>query len=189
MNHLLAENRLPSGQSLQLVQGDLTSESSDAILNAANASLTHGAGVAGAIRRAAGPSLQRESDAWVRNRGPVTHDRPAWTSGGCLPCRIVIHTVGPVWGEGGEEIKPANAVGRSLLTADSLGLASISFPAISTGIFGFPKETAGKGLLRSILDFFTYRNSGLETVRLVLFDDETLTAFQKAWHDHFGTES
>lgn len=158
VNHLLAENRLASGRNLQLVQGDLTSKSSDAIVNAANATLQHGAGVAGAIRRVAGPKLQCESDAWGRSHGPVSHDRPAWTSGGRLPCRIVIHAVGPVWGEGSEEKKYANAVGGSLPTADSLGLASISFPAISTGIFGFPKETAGKGLLRSILDFSTNRN-------------------------------
>jgi len=189
VNTLLDETHLPAGQILQLVQGDLTAEASDAIVNAANAHLQHGAGVAGAIRRGGGPAIQAESDTWVQAHGPLTHDRPAWTSGGHLPCRYVIHAVGPVWGEGREDEKLAAAVRGSLQAADGLKLMSISFPAISTGIFGFPKERAGQVMLAAIREYFSSGGSSLQTVRLVLFDDETLSAFRKVWHDHFGPKS
>lgn len=144
MNCLLDETVLPSGQTLQFVQGDITAESTDAIVNAANKHLQHGAGVAGAILRRGGQVIQRESDAWIQAHGNVSHAAPAWTSGGNLACRIVIHAVGPVWGDGDEEKKLANAIIGSLRLADELGLHSIAFPAISTGIFGFPKERGGR---------------------------------------------
>jgi len=145
VNTVLAETVLASGQIFQLVQGDITAETTDAIVNAANRALRHGAGVAGAILRRGGEVIQQESDAWVREHGPVSHAEPAWTSGGALPCRYVIHAVGPVWGDaqkpgagGDEDAKLAAAVTGSLSVAESLGLKSISLPAISTGVFGFP---------------------------------------------------
>lgn len=125
---------------LQLVEGDITTAKVDAIVNAANAHLQHGGGVAGIISRKGGPVIQRESDLWVREHGSVRHAEPAVTSGGSLPCRYVLHAVGPVWGEGDEDRKLAEAVTGSLRAADQLELTSIAFPAISTGIFGFPKE-------------------------------------------------
>ena len=185
MNSLLNEIVLPSGQTIQLVQGDITVETTDAIVNAANAHLQHGAGVAGAILLKGGQVIQRESEAWVRMHGPVSHAAPAWTSGGNLPCRIVIHAVGPVWGDGEEDSKLANAVSGCLRVADELGLSSIAFPAISTGIFGFPKERAADVMLASIREYLV-NASGIGLVRLVLFDASTITAFEKAWHDHFG---
>src|SRR5688572_10003455 len=105
MNIVLKEFLFPSGQRLQIVQGDLTQENVDAIVNAANARLQHGGGVAAAISRRGGPQILAESDAWVRQHGPVTHTAPAHTGAGSLPCCIIIHAVGPVWGEGNEDHK------------------------------------------------------------------------------------
>jgi O-acetyl-ADP-ribose deacetylase (regulator of RNase III) len=178
MNQIIKESRLPSGQVLQIVQGDLTQESVDAIVNAANQVLQHGGGVAGAIVRRGGAEIQAESDAWVRQHGPVTHAEPACTTAGALPCRYVIHAVGPVWGEGDEDRKLAAAVTGSLRLADRLGLASIALPAISTGIFGFPKERAAALILSAIRDYFQGQaDSGLKQVRLTLFDQEMVQTF------------
>jgi O-acetyl-ADP-ribose deacetylase (regulator of RNase III) len=195
VNRLLIETILPSGQTVQLVQGDITAEETDAIVNAANKYLMHGAGVAGAIVRRGGPIIQQESDAWVQNHGPVSHAEPAWTSGGNLQCQTVIHAVGPVWSApqkaGAEEDEDANlaaAVTGALRLADELGLASIAFPAISTGIYGFPKERAAGVMFKSIRDYLE-KPSGIKLIRLVLNDSLTITAFMAVWHDHFHTKS
>jgi len=189
VNTLLIETKLASGQPLQLVQGDITIETTDAIVNAANERLQHEGGVAWSISRRGGPAVQAESDAWVQSHGLVRHDAPAWTSGGNLPCRYVIHAVGPVWGETEEaEAKLAAAVTGSLRAADELGLESISMPAISTGIFGFPKERAARIILSAIQKYFE-TPSGLKLVRVVLLDAGTAGIFEKVWHDHFGAES
>ena len=182
MNTVEKERALPPGCTLQLVQGDITAEAVDAIVNAANQHLQHGGGLARAICACGGPTVQQESDAWVRARGPVTHDHPAWTSGGDLAAKYVIHAVGPVWGSGDEDVKLAAAVSGALRTADELGLASIALPAISTGIFGFPVEQAAKVTLTAIHDFLLEdRQTGLKLVRIVLFDDATMRAFIKIW--------
>jgi O-acetyl-ADP-ribose deacetylase (regulator of RNase III) len=177
----LAERVLPSSQILQIVRGDLTVETTDAIVNAANEHLMHGGGVAGAIARAGGHVIQEESDAWVREHGPVPHAHPAWTSGGRLPARYIIHAVGPVWGEGGEEEKLAAAINGSLQVADQLKLESISFPAISAGIFGFPKKEAARVILSAVRAYLSQDRSGIKRVRLVLFDEPTIEAFRAAW--------
>jgi len=154
----------------------------DAIVNAANAYLQHGAGVAGAIVRRGGETIQRESDAWVREHGPVPHAEPAYTSAGNLPCRYVIHAVGPVWGDGDEDAKLTQAVRGSLRLAEQLGLSSIALPAISTGIFGFPKERAAGVILAVIRDYFSKNPaSGLKQVRLVLYDAPTIAVFVNVW--------
>lgn len=194
MNRVVREISLDSGAILQLVEGDLTEETVEAIVNAANRHLQHGGGVAGAISRRGGPEIQAESDAWVRQHGPVSHDQPAYTSGGWLPCRYVIHAVGPVWGAGNEDAKLAAAVGGSLRRAEELGLASIAFPAISTGIFGFPKERAAWILLEAIGQHCAAgRGSGpassLRTVRLTLIDQPMLQAFSDVWDDYFRSQS
>ncbi len=182
MNTVRCERTLSGGQILQIVSGDITAETSDAIVNAANEYLQHGGGVAGAILRRGGATIQQESDAWVRKHGRVSHAHPAWTSGGKLPAKYVIHAVGPVWGEGDEDGKLADAIRGSLQTADQLGLSSISLPAISTGIFGFPKERAAPIILSTIEDYFLHHESGLKVIRLVLFDKATLQAFLAAWN-------
>ncbi|RPI29227.1 MAG: macro domain-containing protein [Chloroflexota bacterium] len=182
MDHLLVEHVFPSGQRLQIVQGDLTQEKVDAIVNAANRHLQHGGGVAWAIVKRGGPRIQEESDDWVHNHGPVSHAEPAYTGGGSLPCRYVIHAVGPVWGEGDEDRKLEAAVTGSLRLAARLELTSIAFPAISTGIFGFPKERAAGVMYAAIQDYFDQNpQSGLKLVRLTLFDRPTIDAFLKVW--------
>jgi O-acetyl-ADP-ribose deacetylase len=181
MSTLLAEKILPTGQSLQITQGDLTLEDVDAIVNAANEHLQHGGGVAWSIVRRGGDVIQQESDAWIRKHGPVPHSRPAWTSGGSLPSRFVIHAVGPVWGDGDEDRKLADAVSGSLRMADELKCKSIAFPAISTGIFGFPKDRAAGIMFKTIEDYFAGNPSRLKLVRLVLWDDETVKVFLSNW--------
>ena len=178
MNTVLKERTLPTDQTIQIVQGDITTEEVDAIVNAANENLQHGGGVAWAISRRGGPVIQQESDEWVRTKGTVGHAHPAWTSGGLLAAKYVIHAVGPVWGVEEEDIKLAEAVSGSLHVADELGLESIAFPAISTGIFGFPKERAAKVIFEAIEAYFSKTtSSGIKIVKLVLFDQSTIDAF------------
>jgi O-acetyl-ADP-ribose deacetylase (regulator of RNase III) len=182
MNTILREKTLVGGQKLEIAQGDITTEQVDAIVNAANAQLQHGGGVAWAISRSGGEAIQRESNAWVREHGSVSHAEPAYTSGGKLPCKYIIHAVGPVWGENNEDNKLAAAVSGSLRRADELKLESIAFPAISTGIFGFPKERAAKIIFTEIEKYFVENDkSGINLVRITLFDQPTIEAFLSEW--------
>jgi O-acetyl-ADP-ribose deacetylase (regulator of RNase III) len=185
MNTVLVEKNLPSGQTIQIVQGDITIEEVEAIVNAANEHLQHGGGVAWAISKKGGSTIQTESDEWIRQHGPVAHAHPAWTSGGDLPAKYVIHAVGPVWGDGDEDQKLLHAVFGSLRVADELNCVSIAMPAISTGIFGFPKERAAKIILTAIEDYFDSKPSGLLFVKLVLFDQDIVNVFLKTWHDRW----
>jgi O-acetyl-ADP-ribose deacetylase (regulator of RNase III) len=178
MNQTLRQKSLLSGGELQIVQGDITQEAVDAIVNAANSQLQHGGGVAGVIVRKGGREIQQESNAWIQEHGPVSHAEPAYTSAGRLPCRYVIHAVGPVWGYGDEDTKLSAAVSGSLKLADALELESISLPAISTGIFGFPKERAAKIIFETIARYFLdHPESDLMQVRLTLFDQATVDVF------------
>lgn len=182
MSAMLREIQLPGGQKLQIAQGDLTQEHVDAIVNAANEHLMHGGGVAAAISQRGGPQIQVESSAWVAEHGLVSHAEPAYTGAGRLPCKYVIHAVGPVWGEGDEDRKLAAAVNGSLQLASRLELVSIAFPAISTGIFGFPKERAARIILVAIRDYLASQpDSSLKLVRLTLYDQPTTEAFLRAW--------
>jgi O-acetyl-ADP-ribose deacetylase (regulator of RNase III) len=185
MNTILREKTLPSDQTLQIVQGDITREEVDAIVNAANERLQHGGGVAWAISHQGGSAIQRESDLWIRQHGIVSHTHPAWTSGGNLPAKYVIHAVGPVWGDGDEDRKLADAITGSLRVADELKCSSIAMPAISTGIFGFPKERAAGITFSCIEEYFENNGSELHMVKLVLYDHPTVDAFIKQWRmDH-----
>jgi len=186
MNTVLAERRLPSNQTIQLVQGDITIEEVDAIVNAANEHLQHGGGVAWAISKKGGAAIQKESDDWVRQHGPVPHSHPAWTSGGLLPASYVIHAVGPFWGDGDEDNKLESAVTGSLRVADELKCASMALPAISTGIFGFPKDRAAGIIFSAIENFLAGNPSNLKVVKLVLFDQATVDVFVKSWRDKWG---
>ena len=187
MNTVLAEREFPTGQTIQIVQGDITSEEVDAIVNAANERLQHGGGVAWAISKKGGPAIQEESDEWVRNHGSVTHPRPGWTSGGRLPVKYIVHAVGPVWGEGEEDRKLFEAVTGSLRLADELQCSSVAMPAISTGIFGFPKDRAAEIIFSSIEIFFSdHVDSRPNLVKLVLFDQSTAVAFLKVWRSRWG---
>jgi len=189
MNTVLAERTLRSNQIIQVVQGDITIEELDAIVNAANQHLQHGGGVARTISKKGGPAIQKESDAWIRQHGPVPHSHPAWTSGGRLPAKYVIHAVGPVWGDGDEDKKLSDAVTGSLRMADELKCSSIALPAISTGIFGFPKERAAAIILADIEKYFLGNpSSRVKIVKLVLFDRPTMDVFLKTWHDKWGQQ-
>jgi len=167
--------------------GGITIEEVDAIVNAANEQLAHGGGVAWAISKKGGPKIQEESDAWVRKHGPVSHAHPAWTSGGHLPAKYVIHAVGPVWGETSDDDKNlSDAITGSLQMADELKCKSISMPAISTGIFGFPKDRAAGIIFKAVAVYFEEnKNSSLKQVRIVLFDQPTIEAFQSVWKTSF----
>lgn len=186
MNTVLVERVLPTGQIIQIVQGDITTEEVDAIVNAANENLQHGGGVAWAISRKGGGAIQSESDDWIRQRGPVSHSHPAWTSGGRLPSKFVIHAVGPVWGDGDEDNKLELAVTGSLRVADELYCSSIALPAISTGIFGFPKDRAAGIIFSAIEKYFESNLSKLKVVKLVLFDQSSVDVFVKSWKDKWG---
>ncbi len=182
MNNTVREHTFITGHKLQIAQGDITAEATEAIVNAANRYLEHGAGVAGAIVRKGGLQIQSESREWVRAHGLVEHDQPAYTHAGNLACRYVIHAVGPVWGEGDEPNKLAAAVHASLEVAERLGLASIAFPAISTGIFGFPRDEAVRVMLSTIRGWVADNpEGGLKLIDLVLYDQETLDIFTATW--------
>lgn len=184
MNQIITRHDFDPHRCCLLVQGDITEEQVDAIVNAANNRLRHGGGVAGAIVRRGGYEIQTESDAWVRAHGAVPHERPAVTGAGRLPCKAVIHAVGPVWGEGDEDAKLRSAVLGALGTAEERGFASIALPAISTGIFGFPKERGARVIFQAIENYArTHPNSSLREVRVIILDNSTLEAFQKEF-DH-----
>lgn len=161
---------------IRLVQGDITERDTDAIVNAANSHLQHGGGVAGAIVRKGGQIIQDESD--KIGFTPVGH--AVLTSAGRLSAKFVIHAVGPRIGEGDEENKLKNAVVNSLLLASEKGLQSISMPAISSGIFGFPKDRCAKILVRESVAFLKKQTkSSLKVVEFCIYDDLTLDYFKK----------
>lgn len=179
---VLFEFSPPSGQTLRIVQGDLTDERVDAIVNAANEHLAHGGGVAGAIVRKGGRIIQDESTAWVQEHGPVRTGTAAITSAGRLPAKKVIHAVGPVWrgGESGEEEKLADAVRSALALASEHGLVSISLPAISSGIFGFPKKLCAQVILKAARNFFhRHPDTPIKEINLVNIDRLTADIFAR----------
>lgn len=186
MNMVLAEHIFSTGQTIQIVQGDITIEHVDAIVNAANDRLQHGGGVAWAISQKGGPTIQKESDEWIRQNGPVPHSHPAWTSGGHLPAKYVIHAVGPVWREGDEDQKLSKTVTGSLRVADELKCTSIALPAISTGIYGFPKDRAARIILTAIEEYFRINASAVSTIKLVLFDQPTVDVFLQSLEETWG---
>jgi O-acetyl-ADP-ribose deacetylase (regulator of RNase III) len=165
---------------LELLQGDITVLDTDAIVNAANENLAHGGGVAGAISRQGGPEVQRESDAWVRQHGQVPTGSAAITGGGRLPAKYIIHAVGPVY-DGTPRSAPllASAMRSSLSLADQHHLKSIAFPAISTGIFGYPLEEAARVMLAATVAYLE-GETGLERVVFCLYGQQAFDAFAEA---------
>jgi O-acetyl-ADP-ribose deacetylase (regulator of RNase III) len=189
MNMTVCSVHLDGDHQIELVQGNITEEHVDAIVNAANTYLVHGGGVAGAIVRAGGLTIQQQSSEWVRVHGPVSHRSPAYTRGGNMPCHYVIHAVGPIWGEGGETHKLSDAVLGSLELGEKMGLASLAFPAISTGIYQFPVPLAAKVILQSIHQYFMAApQSNLKRIRIVLLDDMTFHDFEPAFYAEFHSE-
>jgi len=158
---------------LSLIEGDITEQATDAIVNAANDQLILGGGVAGAIRRKGGPKIQQECD----EIGGTYVGGAVLTSGGDLKAKHVIHAVGPQMGEGDEDAKLKNATVNSLKVADENHLTSITFPAISTGIFGFPMARCAEIMLTSTIDYLSSSKTGLELVLFCLYGKEALDIF------------
>jgi O-acetyl-ADP-ribose deacetylase len=184
MNEVIRDQRLPTGQQIRLVRGDLTEERVDAIVNAANSHLAHAGGVAAAIVRKGGAVIQQESD----RLAPVPVGEVAVTGGGALPARHVIHAVGPRWGEGDEEEKLRRAAANSLARAEELGCAGIALPAISAGIFGFPKERCAQILVQAALDFCAaHPESALREIRFTLYDAPTAASFEEEFDRRWGS--
>ena len=158
---------------IELIQGDITESDTDAIVNAANDRLILGAGVAGAIHTQGGPSIQEECNAI----GHCPVGEAVITGGGNLNARHVIHAVGPRQGEGDEEAKLKNATLNSLKVADQNNLKSITFPAISTGIFGFPLDACARIMLTTAKEYLT-GTTNIERVVFALFDNKSFKTFE-----------
>jgi len=161
------------GAAIEIHAGDITQLDVDAIVNAANSQLVLGAGVAGAIRTKGGPSIQEECNAI----GHCPVGGAVITGGGDLKARHVIHGVGPRQGEGDEEAKLKNATLNSLKVADQNNLESITFPAISTGIFGFPLDACARIMLTTVKKYLTGPTQ-IKRVVFALFDDKSLKMFE-----------
>lgn len=172
---VLAEKTV-AGCVVEVVLGDLTAEKVDAVVNAANSHLAHGGGLAGAIVRRGGPSIQAESD----RLAPVAVGGAAVTGAGDLPARWVVHAVGPRWGEGEEEVKLRRAVRSALDAAADAGARSVGLPAISTGIFGYPLDEGTRAIVDAALGWLETGTSRLDRLRLVALDRGTAEAFAAA---------
>ncbi len=162
---------------VELVQGDITTQDTDAIVNAANASLRGGGGVDGAIHRAGGPQILEE----CKTIGGCKTGDAVITTGGELPARHVIHTVGPVYrgGREGEAELLASAYRRSLEVASENGLSSVAFPSISTGAYGYPVAEASRIALRTVIEYLR-AHTDISLVRFVLFSAADFAVYKEA---------
>jgi len=171
------------GNTLLIIkQGDITREKTDAIVNAANSSLMGGGGVDGAIHRAGGPRILAECQQIVAREGRLPTGRAVMTSGGDLPAKFVIHTVGPIWygGNRGEPERLACAYRESLKLALENRLSSIAFPSISTGAYGYPVDKAAHIALETVISFLREKPGSLREVIFVLFDVPAYQAYTTA---------
>ena len=165
---------MPFNSKIQVIKADITKLQVDAIVNAANSSLLGGGGVDGAIHRAGGPAILNECKMIVARQGGCNTGEAVITTAGKMPAKYVIHTVGPVWhgGSSGEAEKLADCYRNSLLLAVQHNCSSIAFPAISTGVYGFPKAEAAHIAVTTINNFLAQQND-LKEVMLVCFDEES----------------
>lgn len=173
-----------AGTTIRLLQGDITDQAVDAIVNAANSSLMGGGGVDGAIHRRGGSAILDACRAIRRDRYPdgLPTGQAVLTTGGDLPAAHVIHTVGPVWhgGSGNEADLLADAYRNALSVARHHGLRTVAFPSISTGAYGFPIDQAARIALRTIADTATRYPDAFEEVRMVLFSASDLDVYRRA---------
>jgi len=163
---------------IELIKGDITKVEADAIVNAANSSLLGGGGVDGAIHRAGGKQILEECIEIRNKQGKCKTGEAVVTTAGNLPAKYVIHTVGPVWNTDEEKCSQllAGCYYNSLKLAESLGLKTIAFPNISTGVYRFPKELAGKIAVDEVKNF---KSNLVEKVIFVCFDDENEEIYRK----------
>ena len=167
---------------IELLQGDITQQAVDAVVNAANSSLMGGGGVDGAIHRRGGPEILAECKRIRAERYPdgLPTGQAVATSAGRLPAKWVIHTVGPVFSRTEDRSKLlASCHAESLRVADELGASTVAFPAISTGVYGYPVVLAAPVALGAVLR----ADTRVREVRFVLFDADTLEAFRRALDD------
>jgi O-acetyl-ADP-ribose deacetylase len=157
---------------LSIIQGDITNQATDAIVNAANSGLMGGGGVDGAIHKMGGPVILEECKRIISKQGKLPAGKAVITTGGNLKARYVIHTVGPVWhgGQNKEETLLADAYGECLNIASENNIFSISFPSISTGVFGYPVEKACRVALKTIIHFIREKDNSIKEIVFVLFD-------------------
>jgi O-acetyl-ADP-ribose deacetylase (regulator of RNase III) len=180
-------NKKINKTTISLIQGDITRQETDAIVNAANSGLMGGGGVDGAIHRAGGPAILDECKRIIAEIGRLPTGQAVITTGGNLPAKYVIHTVGPIW-RGGKHNEPeqlAGAYRESLQLAVDNNLKTISFPSISTGAYGYPIAPAATIALQTVIDFLKSDDS-LDEVRFVLFDEPTFNTYEHALEDLIG---
>ena len=170
---------------VELIQGDITKEKVDAIVNAANEKLIGGGGVDGAIRRAVGNAVTKECDIIRARQGGCPTGKAVITTGGNLPAQYIIHTVGPVWkgGDAGEPELLASCYKESIALAVKNALYSVAFPSISTGVYGYPTEKAAKIALQTIRELAENTERMPTLVQFVLFDDATFECYTDALSD------
>lgn len=166
---------------VRLLKGDITKQEVGALVNAANTSLSGGAGVDGAIHQAGGPAIMEACDEIRNKRGGIATGEAVATVAGNLAAEYVIHTAGPVWhdGKSGEGRLLAKCYRNSLKLASRLNLQSIAFPNISTGVYGFPKQKAALIAIKEVMNFVKKQNTCLREVRFVCFDDENFQQYRK----------
>lgn len=172
------ESKTVGSNTISLVQGDITKEATDAIVNAANSSLMGGGGVDGAIHRAGGSQILAECKQIVAQQGRLPTGEAVITTGGDLPAKHVIHTVGPVW-RGGTQNEPEllkNCYLNSLKLAQEKGLETVAFPSISTGVYSYPVDKAAQIAIPAVMDFLESGND-ISEVKFVLFDSGTYRAY------------
>jgi len=164
---------------LCIIQGDITKQDTDAIVNAANSSLMGGGGVDGAIHRAGGPAILEECKQVVARQGRLPTGKAVMTTGGNLKARYVIHTVGPIWygGDKGEPDLLASVYQESLKLAMENQLSSISFPSISTGAYGYPVDKASRVAIGVVIASLRQSVTSIREVVFVLFDSQTFRAY------------
>jgi O-acetyl-ADP-ribose deacetylase (regulator of RNase III) len=167
---------------VSIIQGDITRQATDAIVNAANSSLMGGGGVDGAIHRAGGPAILEECKKIVARQGRLPTGKAVITTGGNLKAQYVIHTVGPIWhgGSGNEAELLRSAYHECLKLATEKKLASISFPSISTGAYGYPVDEAAKIAVSTVVSFLKEQAASLKDVVFVLFDSRTYQSYYSA---------
>ena len=174
-----------TNRELALLRGDITTRSTDALVNAANSSLMGGGGVDGAIHRAGGPSILAECKQIIKKQGRLPTGKAVITTGGNLKAKYVIHAVGPIWhgGKSNESELLASCYKESLKLAEQYKLHSISFPSISTGAYRYPAYEAAKVALKIIISFLKYEAFSVKEIAFILYDSSTFDAYRIAFSE------